>query len=217
MDLLAIVLMFVVSPISLVTFIVLSIIGEKMLSLPFLFPAILSLLVGYLLLYKVNSHVLKRFDARHFKLSKKLSGSVANREIEITFVKNVEWEYYSENNTVPFNLKGIVFKRSFLVSFLARAFRYNIISNRLRAKTLSKIVLNGFSKSITIHAIFLRNGRRKKVAIIKNGKSKLNLMPWLFIAVNVPATRSYRLSPSTEAGKRIMQLDEEVFCSFDSF
>ena len=169
----------------------------------------------------VGSYFFLRFcfsklSQEHYKLSKKISGRCSGGQHTLVFTKKMKkWTILMGKEEISFDLRGLVYKKSFIKSFVTRAIRYPRISNLLPTKTIKKIYLSGFPKSLKIDVIFLSKNKSKTYHIIKKGVSKQGFIEWFMIRVKTDYRD--RTTPHDEKiPNMVLPLDESLFNEYFS-
>ena len=157
-------------------------------------------------------HLLRGLNKNHFSLSKKIS-SLSKEDCVVTFSKNNgTWCFNDKSLIVPFELRWTVFKKSFIVAFVNRAIRYNLVSNRLPIKFLGHFILKGFNTKLVVQIQFSNAKRLQAITVLKNGKSSSNFMSWAITKCKTPPSAEYRKPLKQAGGNLIYHIDEEWFC-----
>lgn len=177
-----------------------------------MFSSMLTFLIGSIMFYKItNKYPLNDLSEYYFKDFKKLLIKSDNYYL-IRFIKK-DGVWYCKNNSflLKLDLKGYLFQKSYLISFVIRNLRYPIISNNLPFKYLFSnncFIKDGFNVKIEII-------QRKKVEkmIVKNGISRYG-----FVARKITFSPFYLSSISNRNYHSILRtksyIDEKRYKSF---
>ena len=213
MDLLFLLLLFVISPSFLTVFLILLINSFGYICILFLFLFILSFGVGYfgfkILILKTH-HKMKK---PQLSFSKYISAQYSKGNLDIVFVKENNWISYINNETVPFVLNGIVFKKSFLVAFFTRAIRFQVISNAMPIGFIWHYKMKGFDETLKTKIIF-KSGKKVVIRpLLESGVSKYGFMPWLMTMTSFPEIQKHGpgLLYRKKLLKQKMPIDEKEF------
>lgn len=213
MDIVALLLV-LACPASLAAFIALVSTGDEMLSIPFLGMALLFLLAGGFLFRLSVGKVLKRFTLDHLRLSRKISNLNMGRNRIISFVNEGGWKNTNLGISVVFDLRGIVFKKTFIAAFVTRALRYPRISNQKPIRYLGKWRLRVSNHQTDVCLEFNSGSSKKPIRIVHNGISTPGLLNWAMTKSRIPPSIEHHRPIGEARGNHIEILNEECFCHF---
>lgn len=172
-----IVCLFLLSFASFATFLILTIVDSTDVSnVVWLFVAIMSYLVGYVVFHKYTNKYprndISEFSTKDFKrlLIKK------DNCFEIQFVKkDNDWICENETLSVKLNLNGYAFEKSYLISYVIRNLRYRLISNKRPLKYLfaNKLFIK---QALNVKLQMLDGNKMYEKMIVENGVSKYGFL-----------------------------------------
>lgn len=211
MDLICLIFSLFISPSCLTAFIILFSLGYEILCIPFLVAAGLSLSVGFLVFRYVMIIMIRRMTPRHYNLSRKIAHEYYKGKTLFTFTENEKWISNELNSEVTFNLKGIIFKKSFIVAYVVRALRYRKISNRLPSYKIGNYYFRIEDSVANSYLEFIYKNKMKRILIVKKGVSRYNFVGWLMMKSVAPARFQTKYDLNGD-GRVIGKYNEEVFC-----
>ena len=209
-----IVCLFLLSFASFATFLILTIVDSTDVSnVVWLFVAIMSYLVGYVVFHKYTNKYprndISEFSTKDFKrlLIKK------DNCFEIQFVKkDNDWICENETLSVKLNLNGYAFEKSYLISYVIRNLRYRLISNKRPLKYLfaNKLFIK---QALNVKLQMLDGNKMYEKMIVENGVSKYG-----FLARRITFSPFYLSGLSNRTYQSIRNfktyIDESVYKSF---
>ena len=139
-------------------------------------PIFICPLVIFLFLSRVRMFP-KNDDKNYLLLSKKIAGNEKKNVNDITFFKTEKgWKCEVKGFEYEFNLKGYLYKKSFIIAYVTRAIRYSTVSNKLFPNKLVSLRLKLLNKKLTCNVYFCDKDKNRKYVIAKNGISRLCLL-----------------------------------------
>ena len=180
----------------------------------FLFFAFVLLCLGIIAIWITFRFYLKKLGKEHFLLSKFISHKyIKAKEIVFRNDKNV-WATNFTGKNIGFNLHGLFFKKEFVIAFVVRAIRYNLVSNKLPIAYLGRFRLNGFSASTIFEIVFVKKTSIKRINLLKKGYSICRLIPYLIIKSKLPPMFERHRSIKDSIGNVVFPIDEEKYITF---
>lgn len=104
---------------------------------------------------------------------KKITANFIKNEITFVYEKGV-WRCLNDEN-ILLDLRGYLFQKSYLISYVIRNFRYKRISKRKPFTDLFKKKYY-IKKDLNFYIVFIKNNKTIKKHIIINGFSVLNFL-----------------------------------------
>lgn len=188
--------------------------GFPISGLSFFSFGFLAFIIGIFMMRFTFRLCLKRLKISHFLFSNKISELHEKKQTIIFYKKNSGWVCDAMHDSIFFDLKFCLFKKSFVLAFVTRAVRYPLVSNKLPISSLGRHSLLGFDKKQIINVAFQHKMHKKQFILVRNCCSKCSLISQLIIKSKLPPVYEHHKPSYESLGKKVLYVDEEIYINY---
>lgn len=127
------------------------------------------------------------------------------------------WKSEINNVSVTFKIKKIVFKKAFILAYVARAIRYPVVSNKIKLEYLAKRKLKCNYSKLCLTVVFVKKHKQRRKTIVVNGITYMSMTSRLItrspISPLVPTPKTLRY----EDANNVCPVNEERFAQRNFF